>query len=117
MGQGTDENTAGLVGDASMEHAVLRRQLSLSHPASLATSKDVSLLGEDLVMSNTRFALYRAILAPITALPWMGSLTRLRTLGVLRMALAETAAKCQPARTARLLRVWAMWQPRPTLFL
>jgi alpha-tubulin suppressor-like RCC1 family protein len=29
MGQGTDENTAGLVGDASMEHAVLRRDGTL----------------------------------------------------------------------------------------
>ena len=73
MGQGIDENTAGLFGDASMEHAVLRRQLSLSHPASLASSKDVSLLGEDLVMSNTRFGLHRAILAPITALALAGS--------------------------------------------
>ena len=68
MGQGIDENTAGLVGDASMEHAVLRRQLSLSHPASLASSKDVSLLGGSLVTSNTRFVLHRAILVPKAAL-------------------------------------------------
>ena len=48
--------------------AVLRRQRSLSHPASLASSKDVSLLGGGFVMSNPRFVLHRAILAPKTAL-------------------------------------------------
>jgi hypothetical protein len=48
--------------------AVLCCQRSLSYPASLANSKDVSLLGGGFVMSNPRFVLHRVILAPKTAL-------------------------------------------------